>query len=152
MDHAFSNHVSGRYIFGSREWVQAFVDILNSDKEYESAARGWEDPIILAITSLPPPVKEHFKTEQVAVWLDLYHGKCRGFEILSKADEKEAPIVIMGSYDVMKKVALGRLSPTVAVMTGQLKVKGNVAKLLSNAAASSAFVNAIKKVPTEFLA
>ncbi|MEM0482199.1 MAG: SCP2 sterol-binding domain-containing protein [Nitrososphaerota archaeon] len=141
-----------RYIFGSKEWIEAFVNILNSDKEYESAAHSWEDPIILAITSLPSAVKEYFKAEQVAVWLDLYHGKCRSFEILSRAEEKEAPIVITGSYDVMKKVALGKLSPTVAVMTGQLKVKGNVAKLLSNAAASSAFVNAIKKVPTEFLA
>ncbi|MEM0381735.1 MAG: SCP2 sterol-binding domain-containing protein [Nitrososphaerota archaeon] len=141
-----------RYIFGSKEWIEAFVNILNSDKEYESAARNWEDPIILAITTLPPPVKEHFKAEQVAVWLDLYHGKCRSFEILSRAEEKEAPIVIMGSYETMKKVAQGKLSPTVAVMTGQLKVKGNLAKLLSNTAASSAFVNAIKKVPTTFLA
>jgi len=46
---------------------------------------------------------------------------------------------------------LGNLSPTVAVMTGQLKAKGNVMKLITSAGASAAFVNAIKKVPTEFL-
>jgi len=103
-------------------------------------------------TDLPPSVREYFGSERVVVWLDLYHGRCRGFEMLKHVEDKKAPIIIAGSYKNMKKVAQGRLSPTIAVMTGQLRVKGNVGKLLSNASASSAFVNAIKKVPTEFLA
>jgi len=141
-----------KYVFGSREWFEAFVEALNNDQEYNSAAKNWEDPIVLFMTNLPQAVKEFFKTEQIGAWLDLYHGKCRAFEIIEKPEQKEAPIIIMGTYENMKKVALGKLNPTIAVMTGRLRVKGNVAKLLSNAAASSAFVNVIKKVPTEYLA
>ncbi len=141
-----------KYVFGSKEWFEAFVNLLNCDEEYNLAAKNWEDPIILMMTNLPPAVKEYFGAEQIGVWLDLYHGKCRAFEIIQKPDEKQAPIVISGTYENMKKVALGKLNPTIAVMTRQLKVSGNVAKLLANAAASSAFVNVIKKVPTEFLA
>ncbi|MEM2023225.1 MAG: SCP2 sterol-binding domain-containing protein [Candidatus Caldarchaeum sp.] len=141
-----------KYVFGSREWFECFVEVLNNDKEYNTAAKDWEDPITLLVTNLPPAVREFFKSEQTGAWLDLYHGKCRALELVKSAEEKQAPIIIAGSYENMKKVALGKLNPTVAVMTGQLKVKGNLAKLLANAAASSAFVNALKKVPTEFLA
>jgi putative sterol carrier protein len=142
----------GRYVFGSREWFEAFVDVLNRDKEYARAARDWEDPITLMVTDLPQSVKDYFKSDRIIVWLDLYHGRCRGFEMLKDVEEKKAPIIIAGSYVNMKKVTQGRLSPTIAIMSGQLRVKGNVGKLLSNASASTAFVNAIKKVPTEFLA
>jgi putative sterol carrier protein len=142
----------GKYVFGSRDWVEAFVAVLNADDEYARAAKDWEDPITLMVTDLPPSVREYFGSDRVVVWLDLYHGRCRGFEMLKDVEDKKAPIIIAGSYENMKKVAQGRLSPTIAVMTGQLRVKGNVGKLLSNASASSAFVNAIKKVPTEFLA
>ena len=141
-----------KYVFASREWFEAFVNALNNDPEYGSAAKNWEDPIILMMTNLPQAVKEFFGTDQIGAWLDLYHGKCRAYEIIQKPEEKQAPIIISGTYENMKKVALGKLNPTIAVMTGQLKVKGNVTKLLSNPAASSAFVNVIKKVPTEFLA
>jgi putative sterol carrier protein len=141
-----------KFVFGSKEWLEEFVRVLNNDEEYAKAAKNWEDPLILVVTDLPQPVREHFRTEKVVVWMDLYHGKCRGFEFLSSPEEKPAPIIISGTYENMKKVAQGRLSPTMAFMTGQLRVKGDVGKLLSNAAASSAFVNALKKVPTEFLA
>ncbi len=141
-----------KYVFGSKEWFEAFVNTLNNDEEYGLAAKNWEDPIILMMTDLPLAVKEYFGAEQIGVWLDLYHGKCKAFEIIQKTDEKQAPIIISGTYGNMKKVALGKLNPTIAVMTRQLKVKGDIAKLLANAAASSAFVNVIKKVPTEFLA
>jgi putative sterol carrier protein len=143
---------TGKYIFGSKDWVEAFVAVLNTNDEYARAAKDWEDPIALMVTDLPPSVREYFGSDRVVVWLDLYHGRCRGFEMLKDVEDKKAPIIIAGSYENMKKVAQGRLSPTIAVMTGQLRVKGNVGKLLSNASASSAFVNAIKKVPTEFLA
>ncbi len=141
-----------KFVFGSREWFEEFVRVLNSDEEYAKAAKNWEDPLILVVTDLPKPVREHFGAERVVVWMDLYHGKCRSFEFLNAPEEKPAPIIISGTYENMKKVAQGRLSPTMAVMTGQLRVKGDVGKLLSNAAASSAFVNALKKVPTEFIA
>ena len=143
---------TGKYIFGSKDWVEAFVAVLNTDDEYARAAKDWEDPIALMVTDLPRSVREYFGSDRVVVWLDLYHGRCRGFEMLKDVEDKKAPIIIAGSYENMKKVAQGRLSPTIAVMTGQLRVKGNVGKLLSNASASSAFVNAIKKVPTELLA
>ncbi len=141
-----------KFVFGSREWFEEFVRVLNSDEEYAKAAKNWEDPLILVVTDLPKPVREHFGAERVVVWMDLYHGKCRSFEFLNAPEEKPAPIIISGTYENMKKVAQGRLSPTMAVMTGQLRVKGDIGKLLSNAAASSAFVNALKKVPTEFIA
>jgi putative sterol carrier protein len=141
-----------KYIFGSKEWFDAFVQVLNSDKEYNNAARNWEDPITLVVTELPETVKNYFNAEKIVVRLDLYHGQCRGYEFLKEPDEKPSPITLTGSYATMKKIALGQLGPTTAIMTGQLKAKGNVFKLISNAGASAAFVNALKKVPTEFLA
>lgn len=141
-----------KYIFGSKEWVEAFVKTLNEDKEYNNAAKNWEDPLIIVVTDLPEPVKQALKTERVVVRFDLYHGQCRSYDILNDPDEKPAPLILTGTYQTIKKIALGQLSPTVAVMSGQLKVKGSMFKLITNAAASAAFVNAMKKVPTQFLA
>ncbi len=141
-----------KFIFGSKEWFDAFMQILNSDKEYNNAAKNWEDPITLVVTDLPQPVKEYFNRDKITVRLDLYHGQCRSYEFLNDPNEKESPIILTGSYENMKKIALGELGPTTAIMTGRLKAKGNVFKLITNAAASAAFVNALKKVPTEFLA
>jgi len=141
-----------KYIFGSKEWFDEFVKILNSDKEYNNAARNWEDPITLVVTDLPEVVKNYFKAEKIVVRLDLYHGQCRGYEFLKEPEDKPSPITLTGTYSTMKKIALGQLGPTTAIMTGQLKAKGNVFRLISNAGASAAFVNALKKVPTEFLA
>ncbi len=141
-----------KFIFGSKEWFDAFVQVLNSDKEYNNAAKNWEDPITLVVTDLPQPVKEYFNRDRIVVRLDLYHGQCRSYEFLNDPSEKESPITLTGSYENMKMIALGELGPTTAIMTGRLKAKGNVFKLITNAAASAAFVNALKKVPTEFLA
>jgi len=141
-----------KYIFGSKEWIEEFVRVLNSDKDYNNAAKNWEDPITLVVTDLPQQVRDYFKSERIVIRLDLYHGKCLGYEFLSSPEEKPSPITLTGSYFVMKRIALGELGPTTAIMTGQLKAKGNVFKLIMNAGASAAFVNAIKKVPTEFLA
>lgn len=141
-----------KYVFGSREWWAAFVESLNSDKDYSTAAKNWEDPITLVTKDFPPPVRDFMKRDQQAVWMDLYHGQCRAWEMLDDPSKKPAPITLTGTYEKMKKIALGELSPTVALMSGQLKVKGSMFKLVTNAGASAAFVNTIKKVPTEFLA
>lgn len=141
-----------KHIFGSKEWWGAFVETLNSDKEYNAAAKNWEDPITLVTKDFPPAVRDFMKSDQQAVWLDLYHGQCRAFEILDDPAKKPSPLMLTGSYEKMKKIAMGELSPTVALMSGQLKVRGSMFKLVTNAGASAAFVNTIKKVPTEFLA
>ncbi|MEM4573862.1 MAG: SCP2 sterol-binding domain-containing protein [Candidatus Caldarchaeum sp.] len=141
-----------KFVLGSRGWVEAFVNVLNSDPEYQSVAKDWEDPIVILMTGLPPKLREYFQSDAVGCWFDLYHGRCRSFELVKSIDEKPAPIVLYGMYENMKKIAMGKVNPTIAVVTGQVKVKGNMAKLLSNAGASSAFVNALKKVSTEFLA
>jgi Putative sterol carrier protein len=139
------------YIFGSKEWLESFAKILNEDESYARAAKDWEDPITLIVTDLPPKVKEYFKNERVIVWFDLWHGKCRKVEILNDPSERISGITLTGSYTTFKKIAQGNLSPTIAIMTGQLKAKGNVMRLITNAGASAAFVNAIKRVPTQFL-
>ncbi len=141
-----------KFIFGSKEWFDAFVQVLNNDPDYNNAAKNWEDPLTLVVTDLPEPVKKHFQAEKIVVRMDLYHGQCRAYEFLKDPEEKPASITLTGSYATMKKIALGNLGPTTAIMTGQLKARGNVFKLIANAGASAAFVNALKKVPTEFLA
>ncbi|MCS6783784.1 MAG: SCP2 sterol-binding domain-containing protein [Candidatus Caldarchaeum sp.] len=144
-----------RHVFGSREWFEQFVQTLNQDPEYQAASASWEDSVTVFVTDLPPPVREFVESDVVGVWFDLYHGRCRNFQLVKHPREKQASLTIYGSYEVVKKIALGLLSPTVAVLTGHVKVEGSLAKFLFNPAAlsvASAFVEAVKKVPTMFLA
>ena len=55
-----------------------------------------------------------------------------------------------GKYGKWKLVVLAKLDPIQALMTGQLKLKGNMTMVMKNVKAAQEIVRACTRIDTEF--
>ena len=131
--------------FASDEWLQAFHESINSSKAYEDAAKTWEGDFYFIVEP------EGSQTETIYMYVDLWHGKCRKVFIAKDASQMQPEFVISAPPGVWKKVVEKKLDPIQGLITRQLKLKGNLAKIMRAVKAAQELVNCTTKVPTEFL-
>jgi putative sterol carrier protein len=130
--------------FGSDEWVQALHNELNASKAYEEAGKAWEGDIYFVVEPEGPV------TQPIYMYMDLWHGKSREARVAKDKGEKNPTFVISGSYSRWKKVVLAQLDPIQAMMTGQLKLKGNMVMIMKHVKAAQEMVKACTRIDTEF--
>ncbi len=128
--------------FLSDEWAVAFKDAVNSSEAYKLAAATWEGDFYF--------VSELASGEQRTMYLDLWHGECRDAYIVADPSSKTPEFEVSGKIPSWTKVINKKVDPIQALMTRQLKLKGNMAKVLKSVKAAQELVNAATKVPTEF--
>jgi putative sterol carrier protein len=133
-------------IFPSEEWLKGLEAKLNSDEKYSEVAKNWEGDMFIIMES-----KGNLK-EQVTVYLDLWHGKCRKVEYNPAASAYPNPTFILTSnYDDIKDIVTGKLNPMTAMMTMKLKVKGTMGYMMRNVPTVLDFVRCMQEVTTEIL-
>ena len=130
--------------FGSAEWVQAYKDALNANKDYETAAATWEGDFIFEVT--PDGNLDH----GISFWIDLQHGKALDAKVLTNAAEKDAAFTATGKYSDFMKIINKEIGPVKAIMMRKLKLQGNMAKVMRAVEAAKQLVNTIGMVDTEF--
>lgn len=132
-------------IFGSAEWLRAFHEAINASKSYEEAAKTWEGDFYFVVEP------EGSMTEPVYYYLDLWHGKSRGAFVVKDESEMWPEFVISAPLGVWKKVIEKKLDPIQGLITRQLKLKGNLGKIMRAVKAAQELVSCTTKVSTEFL-
>ncbi|MFP5225589.1 MAG: SCP2 sterol-binding domain-containing protein [Actinomycetota bacterium] len=133
--------------FPSSEWLDAYVDKINSSDEYQEAAATWEGDLVYVFGAEP----DKGVPEDVWVWVDLWHGKCRDYRYGVTPDEgSSAKFLIRAPYTRWKEVMKGELDPIKGMMTGKLKLKGNLPMLVRYTRAAKVLVKLAGEVPTEF--
>lgn len=134
------------YEFASQEWLDAFVAAINGSKKYEEAARDWEGDFYF-ILEQGGPIKE-----KRYLYLDLWHGKCRKSELIEEKDkDKYKPeYTIAGTLATWKKMNEKKLDGTQALLTRQLKLTGNMAKVMRATGATRALSDATSAVKAVF--
>jgi len=130
--------------FASTEWLQAFHEAINASKAYEDAAKTWEGDFYFIVEP------ESSQTKPVYMYVDLWHGKSRRVFIAKSESEMQPEFVISAPTNVWKKVVEKRLDPIQGLITRQLKLKGNLAKIMRAVKAAQELVNCTTKVQTEF--
>ena len=130
--------------FPSDAWVKALMDELNQSAAYAEAAQTWEGDFYFVVDaggSLAQPV---------VLYMDLWHGKCReAFEVTDPSAKN--PVFRMSAPPATwKKVLTKKLDPIQGLMTGQLKLKGNMAMVMKSVKAAKELVEATTRVETEF--
>ncbi|HET6445449.1 MAG TPA: SCP2 sterol-binding domain-containing protein [candidate division Zixibacteria bacterium] len=131
-------------LFPTEEWIKAAMVEVNKSAEYKKAANNWEGDIIFAVTAVPD------KREGVFMYMDLWHGECRdAFEVVDPSNQS-SEFVINGPLPVWRKVLEGKVDPIRALVSRQLKMKGNMMKVLKAPKAAVELVNACQKVDTEW--
>jgi len=134
------------YKFGSEEWVKALQEAINASEGYAEAAKTWEGDFYFIVEPKAPGEKE------LVMYMDLWHGKCREAFIVADRSVKKPAFVISAQESAWRKVIEGRLDPIQGMMTKQLKLMGDMVKIMKAVKASKELVNCTTKVPTEFSA
>ncbi len=129
--------------FPSAEWVEIFKDKLNVDPQYAEIAKNWEGDVILTIE--PGESLE----EEIVVYFDLWHGKCREAYIAEYGSEQDAAFMLKGVYENYKLILKGEMHPMQAMLTRKLSVKGNMGLLMRNVPTVLDFVRCAQEI-TEF--
>jgi putative sterol carrier protein len=144
--------------FASPEWAELYIEALNSNEDYAKAADWWEGDFIFQIDP-------HGGLEkQILMWIGLYHGKCTGckilkddeqFKLLAKGEQPsgtpfEVEFVYSARIDVWEQIVRKQLGPIRALLSGQSKVQGDMAKVLRATEAAKQLVASATTIDTEF--
>lgn len=130
--------------FPSEAWVQQMMADLNQSEAYREAAKNWEGDFLFVIE----PGGRLEKTTRL--YMDLWHGKCRAARVVDDQEELKTAFRLTGSIEVWKKVMTGQLDPMQAMMTGRLKLQGNMAVVMRNVRAAKVLVESCTRIETEF--
>ncbi|WP_322806767.1 SCP2 sterol-binding domain-containing protein [Thermanaerothrix sp.] len=130
--------------FPSDAWIKAMMEDLNQSQAYAEAAKNWEGDFYFIIE--PGGSLDH----TVILYMDLWHGKCReAFEVTDPEARKPA-FRLSGPVQTWKKVMTRQLDPMQAMMTGQLRLQGNMAMVMKNVRAAKELVESCTRIPTIF--
>jgi putative sterol carrier protein len=135
-------------LFPSKEWLDSFVERVNGSTEYRAAAASWEGDLAFVFEAEP----DKGLPEAIWLWLDLWHGECRGarYDVPSEEGLK-ARFIIMAPYSRWKAVIRKELDPVKGMMQGKLKLQGDLPAIVRHVKAANELVNLAAGVPAEFV-
>lgn len=132
-------------IFPTQEWLKEFESKLNSDDRYAQIARNWEGDMYFVIEP------EGNLKAQVVMYLDLWHGKCRGTEMVQDIQTHSPAFTLKAGYGNFARVLKGELDPMQAMLTRKLDVKGNMATMMRNVPTVLDFVRCAREMTNSIL-
>jgi putative sterol carrier protein len=132
-------------VFPSAEWLKEFEEKLNTDDRYANIARNWEGDMYFLIDP-----DGNLKTQTI-MYLDLWHGKCRGTELVADIASHNPAFILKAGYTNFAKVLKGELDPMQAMLTRKLDVKGNMAVMMRNVPTVLDFVRCAREMTKEIL-
>jgi putative sterol carrier protein len=132
-------------VFPSAEWLNSFEEKLNTDERYAQIAAKWEGDMYFIIEP------DGNLKAQVVMYLDLWHGKCRGIELVTDISSHNPAFTLKAGYANFAKVLKGELDPMQAMLTRKLDVKGNMAVMMRNVPTVLDFVRCAREVTQEIL-
>jgi putative sterol carrier protein len=133
--------------FPSAEWLDAYAAKINASPEYAEAAATWEGDLTYVFGAEP----DKGVPNDIWVWMDLFHGTCRAQRYdVGEAEGSKSKFLIRAPYTRWKEVMTGELDPIKGMMTGKLKLKGNLATLVRYTKAAKVLVSLAGEVDTEF--
>jgi putative sterol carrier protein len=89
-------------------------------------------------------------TKQETIYIDLWHGKSRAAYLLADESQEEPEFVIWAPVSSWKRVILKQVDPIQALLTRQLRLRGNMVKIMKAVKAAQELVNCCTMVESEF--
>ncbi len=130
-------------LFGTKEWVDAYIKNLNDNKAYEEAASWWEGDFVFIAE--PAGNLDH----EIKLYVDLWHGKCRSGRVLESVEEPKAEFIWSGNWDNWVLLLTKKIDPIQGLMAGKFKLVGNMAKVMRATKAAQEMVNSVVATDTQ---
>lgn len=130
--------------FPSDAWIKELSRLLNASEAYERSAKDWEGDFVFVVEP------DEAYAEVFYLFLALYHGKSPGAAALASEKERETEFCIRAPFSTWRRVIEGKLDPIQGMMTRQLKVDGNLMKIMRYPKAAKGIVDCCAFVPTDF--
>lgn len=132
------------YEFGTDEWIKALHDEINSSEAYRKAAANWEGDFYFIVT------EGEGMPEDIYLYLDLWHGESRDAYRVENPNAQDPAFELSAPLSVWKGVLGKKIDPIRGIMTRQLKLKGNMMKVMKAPKAAIELVECATRVPTEW--
>jgi putative sterol carrier protein len=131
-------------LFGSQEWLDALKKALETSQAYKEAAKNWEGDIYFVVEPDASYENRHI------MYLDLWHGECREALAIAGENEKSPKYRIVGPFTNWKQILNKKVDPVQSMMTGKIKVKGDMAQIMKMPRAAVELVNCATAFETLF--
>ena len=136
------------FAFGTREWCAALSEEINRSSEYRNAAAKWgagfNGNLLFAFEA------DAVLAKPLYLFLKLQAGRCDGAEFVPGASHPEAGFALRAPFSLWREILERRALAATAILTGKLRVDGEMLTLLKHAGASRALIHCTASVPTEF--
>ena len=130
--------------FATAEWMDQLKTELNNSEGYRDAAKTWEGDFYWVVSGMPGA------SGDVYLYVDLWHGQCRDAFVAADPAAKKPEFVIEATYPIWRKVVDKKLDPIQGMVTRQLKLKGNMLKVMKAPKAATELVHAATLIDTEW--
>jgi putative sterol carrier protein len=130
----------------SPEWAAQFKDEINRSASYKAAAKGWKWTIGFVVEAEP----DKKVPEPVGVVLDIFDGEARSVTVGSAADAQKCNFVITASYSRWKQVINKQLDAIRGMLTGKLKLKGDLPTIVRYTKAAQELTECATRVPVDW--
>lgn len=132
------------YMFPSDEWMKALMVEVNKSEAYRKSAASWEGDFYFVVEPGPGLAATSYG------YIDLWHGEARSAGLVAQESDKSPEFVIRAPINTWRRVIEKKLDPIQGMITGQLKLKGTLSKIMRYPKAASELVNCATRVPTEY--
>jgi len=122
-------------LFASQEWLDALKKALETSQAYKEAAKNWEGDIYFIVEP-----DASYKQRNI-MYLDLWHGECREASVITDENEKSPKYRILGPFTNWKQILNKKVDPVQSMMTGKIKVKGDMTQIMKMPRAAVELVN-----------
>jgi len=133
-----------KYKFPSDDWIKKLQEMLNSSESYQRSAKDWEGDFMFTVE----PDEAYDQTTYLH--LELYHGKSPGAALVEENQLPETEFSLNAPFSTWRRVIEGKLDPIQGMMTRQLKLKGDLMKIMRYPKAAQEIVSCCADVPTEW--
>ena len=130
--------------FPSDVWIKALKDRLNNSAAYAQAAKNWEGDLYFQV--------DYADRAPALLYVDLWHGQCRdAYAVTGTETAQKAAFRLSATMENFIKVLKSELDPIQAMVTGKIRVQGNMVMMMKNIPAVLEFVRTARQIETEFL-
>jgi putative sterol carrier protein len=133
------------HVFPGLDWAQELAKRLNALPEYRDSSEGWKGTLLMTVLSEPGKLPS-----DVAIGLDPTGGTIRNVHLVESPTASSADFVLSAKYSVWKDILLGKHDILGGVMTGKIRVRGNVFRLMLQLKTPDIIIREMRGLPRRF--